>query len=94
MGVQGFGAGAAVGAGGEVAQAGLGPLLPIILAITAAVAGIIAVGSLLIEIFSNTGPEANLKKTQKAYEGLQSAAEDAANEASNLKSVIESYDSA
>lgn len=79
---------------GLMAQTAWGPLLPVILAITAAVAALIATFAFFASEASNTSAEGQLKKAEAAAEALAEAESEAKDKADNLRSAIESYDSA
>lgn len=79
---------------GLMAQTAWGPLLPVILAITAAVAALAAAFIFFSSEAANTSPEGQLKKAEAAAENLAEAEQKAKQEADNLRSAIESYDSA
>lgn len=87
-------AGGTTAAAGVLAQTGWGPFLPLIIAITAAIAALVAIGAFLIGEFSNSTPQAQLDKTKEAAEGLATAAEEAKTAADDLRNSIEGYDSA
>lgn len=79
---------------GLMAQTAWGPLLPVILAITAVVIGLAAAISFAASEAKNKSPEEQLKKAQAAAEQLAEAEQDARQKADDLRSAIEKYDSA
>lgn len=86
--------GAAAMKAGLMAQTALGPLFPVILAITAVVIGLAAAISFAASEAKNKSPEEQLKKAQAAAEQLAEAEQDARQKADDLRSAIEKYDSA
>lgn len=86
--------GAAAMKAGLMAQTAWGPLLPVILAITAVVVGLAAAISFAASEAKNKSPEEQLKKAQAAAEQLAEAEQDARQKADDLRSAIEKYDSA
>lgn len=79
---------------GLMAQTAWGPLLPVILAITAVVVGLAAAIGFAASEAKNKSPEEQLKKAQAAAEQLAEAEQDARQKADDLRSAIEKYDSA
>lgn len=86
--------GAAAMKAGLMAQTAWGPLLPVVLAITAAVAALAIAFGFAYSEAKNNSPEEQLKKAEAAAEQLAEAEEVARQKADDLRSAIENYDSA
>ena len=108
MGPLGASAGAgltAMGAGASAASTGLAgmatagavgllPILGIVAAITAAIYALIEVIKYFYNVWKNSTPEEQLKKTKEGLDNLKSATEAATESADNLRKAFEAYTSA
>ena len=73
---------------------GLGPILAIVVAITVAIYALIEVVKYFYNVWKNSTPEEQLKKTKEGLDNLKSAAESATESADNLRKAFEAYTSA
>lgn len=77
---------------GLMAQTGLGPLLPVVLAITAAVVALTVVIGLIADAIKKADPRYQLEQAQKDAAAFAESLNEAKQEAEELKKAFDSYD--